>query len=150
MIIKKTMIYLFIISVLFSMCNKQEDNLKDDFLLLDGNNFILKIDRILNTSGQLPSHELQEDDFVPTNEDIQYDVTFSEDGQKITIAPGAVSGILINAGEDSRFYELNTGLFAGGGFLIWLKKSGFEAEYTIFGSGVPIISSFRGNLDLVE
>jgi hypothetical protein len=41
---------------------------------------------------------------------------------------------------------LTKNLFAGGRFVVWSSDGGFEAEYTVYGSGVPIISSERGPL----
>jgi hypothetical protein len=132
------------------MCEKRTD--KDDtveFSLLNGNNFILKVDRVSNTPNvQFPHDSLQEGDYIATNEEIKHDVIFSENGQIVTIEPGSVSGEKINNGEESKLYELVEGLFAGGRLVIWINHEDFEAEYTIYGSGVPIIRSERGKLEL--
>jgi len=148
---KKIIISLCIISVLFTMCKKQTD--KDstiEFSSLNGNNYILIVDRISNHPNvQFPRDNLQEDDYIPTNESIQYGVTFSENGQIVTIEPGSFRGEKINDGEESELYELVEGVFAGGRFAIWINNNNFEAELTIYGSGVPIIKSERGNLELL-
>jgi hypothetical protein len=147
----KLIVCLFIISVFFTMCKKQTN--KDDaigFSLLDGNHFILKVDRVSKMPNvQFPRDSLQDSDYVATSEDIQYDITFSIDGQIVTIEPGSVSGERINDGEESKLYKIVEGLFAGGRFVIWINNEDFEAEYTIYGSGIPIIRSERGNLELV-
>ena len=147
----KSIVFLFIISVFFTRCEKLTDN--DDnieFSLLNGNNYILKVDRVLNRPNvQFPRDCLQESDYIVTNEEISYDVIFSEDGQIVTIEPGSVSGEKIIDREESKQYELVKGLFAGGRFVVWKNHEDFEAEYTIYGSGVPIIRSERGKLELV-
>ena len=48
--------------------------------------------------------------------------------------------------EEYKKYDLDKGLFAGGRFFVWITEGQFEAEYTIYGSGVPIIRSERGYL----
>jgi len=98
---------------------------------------------------QFPRDNLQESDYITTNEEISYDLIFSEDGQIVTIEPGSVSGEIINDREEFKLYELVEGLFAGGRFVIWISHKDFEAEYTIYGSGIPIIRSERGKLELV-
>jgi hypothetical protein len=145
---KKGIIGFFAISVLFTMCNKQNE--KDDnigFSILFGQTHILNIEKVLNmTVVQFPGDDLQSSDYTPATEDIQYEIAFSENGQGITIEPGAVKGIRVNDGEETLRYELNEGVFAGGRFLIWVNDDDFEVEYTIYGSGVPIIKSERGTL----
>lgn len=148
---KITIINLCIISVLFTMCEKQTD--KDtivEFSLLNGNNYILKVDRVSNMPDvQFPNDSLQENDYIVTNENIQYDVTFSENGHIVTIEPGSFHGEKISDGEESKLYELVEGVYAKGRFVIWINNNNFEAENTLYGSGVPIIKSERGNLELV-
>jgi len=145
------MVYLLIVLVLSTKCEKLND--KDEtleFSLLDGNNFILKVDRVSNMPNiQFPRDSLQESDYIPTSEVISYDVIFSEDGQTVMIEPGSVTGEKISDGEESKLYELVEGLFAGGRFVVWKNHEDFEAEYTIYGSGIPIIRSERGKLELV-
>ena len=52
--------------------------------------------------------------------------------------------------DDIRQYELGEDLLAsprtGGRFRVWVEDDHFEAEYTIYGSGVPIVLSERGTL----
>ncbi len=137
-------VVLGIFLLFFTACEKQTD----EFSGLNGNIFILKIDRVLNTADvQLPSDELQEADYTLTSEYIQYNVTFSKDGQTVTIEPGSIRGEKINDDKGSKVYELVEGVFAGGRFVIWINNEDFEAEHTIYGSGVPIIKSERGNLE---
>jgi hypothetical protein len=130
------------------MCNeKEEDNTKIDFSMLKGSVFILKVDRVsLGPGVQFPNDSLKESDYTTTNEDIQYEVAFSEDGKTVVINPGPVSGVKTKDNVICKYFELSDGLFAGGRFLVWIDNNEFEAEFTVYGSGVPIIRSERGIL----
>jgi hypothetical protein len=137
-------LFMFLVS-----CNKANsaDDAVTGFSLLDGNDFVLAVDRMLETSSvQLLTDDLQENDYRETNEGAQYHVTLSEDGQIVTIEPGSMRGQRINDGDESKLYELTEGLFAGGRFVVWVQNDGFQAELTIYGSGIPIVKSERGNL----
>jgi hypothetical protein len=63
------------------------------------------------------------------------------------IEPGAIHGIKTTDAGNSLKYELNEGLFAGGRIIIWSENDDFKGEFTIYGSGVPIIKSLRGVLE---
>ena len=118
-----------------------------EFSLLDGNDFVLAVDRISEMPDvQFPMDDLQESDYEETNEGTQYNVTFSEDGQMVIIEPGSIRGQKTNDGYESKLYELDEGLFAGGRFVVWINNDSFEVELTIYGSGVPIVISERGHL----
>ena len=118
-----------------------------EFSLLDGNDFVLEVDRISESPNvQFPMDDLQESDYEETNEGTQYNVAFSEDGQMVTIEPGSIRGQKTNDGDESKLYELDEGVFAGGRFVVWINNDSFEAELTIYGSGVPIVISERGYL----
>jgi hypothetical protein len=144
--------FLCIVFVLCTMCKKQiktNDNI--DFSSLNGGNYILKVDRVSQAPDvQFPKDSLDETYYTTTIEDIQHEVTFSENGQMVSIKPGPVSGEKTKDGKVSKFYDLRDGLFAGGRFIIWIINDSFEAEYTIYGSGIPIIKSERGKLELME
>lgn len=131
-----------------SMCKKNNDEMPD-FSILNGNNFILRVDRVsLQPKVQFPRDSLRESDYIVSNSDIQYGISFSGSGQNVSITPGPVLGEKTKDGKESKYYELNDGLFAGGRFIVWKDKNEFEAEYTIYGSGFPIIKSERGRLEL--
>lgn len=149
---KKLIVSTCIISLLFTMCEKQTE--KDDTLMfssLNGNNYILKVNRIIVNMPdvQFPLDDLHESDYIMTTEHIQYDVTFSENGQMVTIEPGSLVGEIISEDEASRRYDLVEGVFAGGRFVVWKNNEKFDGELTIYGSGVPIVLSDRGSLELV-
>ena len=128
-------------------CKKEDKHVAINFSLLSGNSFILKIDRVSQSPDvQYPHDSLSESKFTATGEEIQYVVAFSDSAASVTITPGPVSGEKINNGLTSKKYNLTNGLIAGGRFVVWLTDSCFEAEYTKYGSGVPIIRSERGKL----
>ena len=57
-----------------------------------------------------------------------------------------MTGNIETNAEDLRRYEIEEGLFAGGRFIVWIADDHFEAELTVYGSGVPIVTSERGRL----
>jgi hypothetical protein len=145
---KKAVIGFCIISVLFTMCKEQKENDdSNEFSLLFGKTFVLHIDRVAQLPDiQFPSDNLKESDYTLTNEEIQFDIVFSENGQAITIEPGTIRGKKINDDDNCLRYELDEGVSAGGRFVLWINQNDIEVEYTIYGSGVPIIKSQRGIL----
>ena len=111
----------------------------------------MKADRVSKAPDvHFPADSLKESDYVPVSEDIQYNITFSADGQSVTIEPGSVSGEKTNDSPGSVFYNIVNGLFAGGRFVIWKNNDVFGAEYTIYGSGIPVIKSERGSMVLIH
>jgi hypothetical protein len=142
---------LVILAALFGGCEEQAH--KNDaaaFSLLSDHTFMLTVDRVAQGPDvQFPHDSLIESDYTPTTEEIRYEITFSENGQTVAIESienETVTGERSNDGETSKRYELDEGLFAGGRFIIWISNGHFEAEYTVYGSGVPIIRSERGKL----
>ena len=69
-----------------------------------------------------------------------------DDGGKIAIGTDPVEGSLASATAERIEYNLSEGTFAGGRFMVWEGGSGLQAELTIYGSGVTIVSSERGPL----
>ncbi len=135
--------------MLFVGCgdNSSTDKYVAEFSLLDGHCFILEVDRISEWPDvQFPMDDLQESDYEETIESTYYNITFSEDGQMVTIEPGSIRGQKINDGDESKLYKLDEGVVAGGRFVVWINNDSFEVELTIYGSGVPILKSERGYL----
>ena len=100
-----------------------------------------------NPSGPPTSSELSESDYQPLLGP-RYDVTFSNDAQQVELTPSAggdtVKGSRQTPPSDRAMFELT--LFAGGRFVVQAGASAFQAEYTVYGSGTPIVSSTRGEL----
>lgn len=137
--------------MLFTMCEKQDKDGSLVFSSLNGNSYILKVNRVIINMPdvQFPMDDLQESDYTITTKHIQYDVTFSENGQTVSIEPGSLLGEIANEDNESRRYDLVEGVFAGGRFVVWKNNEKFDGELTIYGSGVPIVLSDRGSLELV-
>lgn len=134
--------------LLFSMCENQNDN-AFDISKIKGNDYVFRIDRVLNkTDIQYPSEELEESDYKATIEEKKYAVTFSTDGEGVVIEPGSIKGALrgYDTSSEKIYYDLEEGVFAGGRFVVWDNNS-FQAELTIYGSGVAVINSERGVLE---
>lgn len=130
--------------LLFSCSN---DDYEANFVLLSGNDFILEVNRISDQPNvQFPSDQLEENDYEVVHHGSEYEVSFSKDLQTISIMQDSISGTIMEGTEEYKKYDLDKGLFAGGRFVVWITDSKFEAEYTVYGSGVPIIRSERGYL----
>jgi len=141
----------FNLLLLLVSCEVSDQSYKNvtEFSLLNGKEFTLKVDRISeNPDVQFPMDDLKESDYRVANEGVIYRVTLSEDGQKLIIEPGSIRGVKVMDGDKSKLYELEEGAFAGGRFIVWISNKKFEAELTIYGSGVPIVKSERGFLDI--
>jgi hypothetical protein len=131
--------------------SNQSDNNAAEFSLLDGNEFAMAVDRISEMPDvQFPMDDLQESNYLETHEGTVYNVNFSENGRTVIIEPGSIRGQRKIDGDKSKFYEMEEGVFAGGRFIVWISNDSFEAELTIYGSGVPIVKSERGNLGYIK
>ena len=108
------------------------------------------MDRVADVSGkQFPCDELTEADYSPIENGTVYMMRFNPD-HTVVIGPEGVSGALVEVGGDYIEFSLSDPLFAGGRLRIWLSADGtMQAEYTVYGSGVPFISSERGELIVV-
>ena len=124
-----------------------EDKIVSGFSSLNGNNFVMKVDRVTGSpSVQFPADGLKETDYIVYNGEKNYTISFSKDGQTVTIEPGAIGGRKANSSAQNVRYEFTDGVFAGGRFVVWIDDKKFESELTIYGSGLPIILSERGSL----
>jgi hypothetical protein len=94
---------------------------------------------------QYPSDILAETQYRPDSSGKFYSVRFSPDGQQVFIKNDSIVGMKDTENEQVKSYDLVNGTFAGGRFVVWPKAQPVEAELTIYGSGVPIIYSERGN-----
>ena len=74
---------------------------------------------------------------------------FSSDAQSLDLTPTAggdtVHGTRDTTRTDRAWFELV--LFAGGRFVVQASANELQAEYTAYGSGMPIVSSTRGLLE---
>lgn len=99
----------------------------------------------------LPSDELSEEDYLPFERGPRLTVTMSDGGSRVSIAGEmgeairSFAGTRKSATADRVIYDLDA--FAGGRFVVWRQDDGLQAELTLYGSGVPVIASYRGSLE---
>jgi hypothetical protein len=104
-------------------------------------------DRARSNVPQTPSGELRDEDFVAVAPRATYKVEFATDGTSVEVGERPMVGKL-SEGSPARFrYTLGDGTFAGGRFTVRADDGTYRAELTIYGSGLPITQSKRGDLD---
>ncbi len=97
---------------------------------------------------QFPSDPIDDHMYKAIAPGKAYAIRFSKDLKTVSIRPDSISGTLEEESHGLIRYDLNTGLFAGGRFVVWMTNQTIEAEFTVYGSGVPILKSERGVLSL--
>jgi hypothetical protein len=116
----------------------------------NGGSFVLVIDRRWRNEGSggpsFPHDELDEEDYEPIEDGPRHSVKVGADGASVEVGEGPMKGERQQADESRIAYDLTGGVFAGGRFVVWKAEGGLEAELTIYGSGVPIVSSERGHI----
>jgi hypothetical protein len=111
--------------------------------------WILKVDRRWNgTPGgvQFPTDPLDEADYLPVDDGATVRVVVSKGGDAVSVGDTPLKGARTTDADGTLRYDLGAGTFAGGRFVVWSGASSLQAELTIYGSGVPIVSSERGPL----
>lgn len=112
----------------------------------------LVVDRALSPDyvGAFPHDALTEDDYVPVDAKRGHIARFCCDGAQVTLETGC-GGQPEGLGQPAAgapgtiHYDLGDGTFAGGRFVFWLDDDGgYQAEFTLYGSGRPIVQSDRG------
>lgn len=94
--------------------------------------------------------DLDWDDYQPVAESWTYPVHINADAQELAIRDW--DGELIYRCDLVNFeglvwnYRIVEGAFAGGHFIMWPDNLEPRAELTLYGSGVPIAASYRGNI----
>jgi hypothetical protein len=97
---------------------------------------------------KLPSEQLSEKDYHAVAGAPAFAVTISDGGEKVSLKGTlgseqfAAEGKRFSVEDQSVTYDLDA--FAGGRFVIWFTYEGLRAEFTVYGSGVPMIASYRG------
>jgi len=114
--------------------------------LLNGTTRVLKVDRICkHPRVGYPHNELQEFHYTKDTQGISYAIKFSADGTAVTVVmEKPIEGTLVSDIDGKRIYSLKA--FTGGRLILEPAGTSHEAELTIYGSGVPIISSVRGKV----
>lgn len=146
----RTLIAVFCLLFLIAGCSgkKLTDEVASDFAFLNGKSFVLEVNRAVKAPiMKLPMEELPETDYIISITGKVYTVTFSANGETVTLEPGSIRGEKNKTGNDTQgYYSLTAGVFAGGRFVVRSVQEKLEGELTIYGSGIPIVLSERGSL----
>jgi len=96
------------------------------------------------------SEAVDESEYRPISKGSTYPILVSDhakrveiDGKKRTAVHPPMKGLRSSPMEPV-VYKLDEGTFSGGRFVVWSGTNGLQGELTIYGSGVPLISSERG------
>jgi hypothetical protein len=92
----------------------------------------------------LPSYQFAETDFEPVSPGRTYPVVPSDQGTRLSIGSSGLVGARSDTTANRIVFTLTQ--WAGGRFVIWSGDRSLQAEMTIYGSGVPIVTSERGRL----
>jgi hypothetical protein len=114
-----------------------------------GGERVFRVTEEWDHSGEVgfPMDPVPDEHYVPVSEERRLDLRFSEDGVVVEIGDGPLVGDLQTLDEDQATWELGDGTFAGGRFQVWIDAGALHAALTIYGSGVPIVSSERGLIE---
>ncbi len=103
---------------------------------------------------QFPADALDESAYKRVTDGATYRLEVADDGRQVSVSdvtanPGAYvafTGRRGKATESSVQYDFDSGgaIFAGARLVVWQATGGLQGEWTIFGSGVPIVKSERG------
>jgi hypothetical protein len=100
---------------------------------------------------QLPTDEIPEQDYLPVEEDLNFTIWFDYDLTQVKIGEQSeAAGELVSRNSNTLVYELVQSPYVGGRLVVRLIGSEqFEAEYILYGSGVPIIIAYKGPLVVI-
>jgi len=115
-----------------------------------GARYVMRVDRTFDRSAQpaLPSQGLAEETYRPIAPADRWEVTINGSNIVLTAMGKPTAEVERLEGKEiartpgEHRFDLEKGTFAGGSFIM----RGDDAELTIFGSGVPVVSSERGKL----
>jgi hypothetical protein len=120
----------------------------DDFHHRDGR-WTLRVNRTWDgtTPVSLPTDMLSEEDYDSAPQPTAHPVMVAHGTVTVTVGSNPMAGSPARTSTATRLmFDLTSGTFAGGRFLVWEGSKGLEAELTIYGSGRPIVQSERGDL----
>ncbi len=95
-----------------------------------------------------PTDPLREEDYHPgAPPGSKYSIVVSGEGRWVSIdGSPPIKGTRTDHSEQHVTYSLGEGLPAGGRLIVWREGSGYQAELTRYGSGVPVAKSERGTV----
>ena len=97
---------------------------------------------------KLPTDQLAEKDYHAVAGAPAFTVAISDGGEKVSLRGTlggeqfAAEGKRSSVGDQSVAYDLDA--FAGGRLVVRFTYEGLQAELTVYGSGLPMIASYRG------
>lgn len=102
---------------------------------------------------QFPMDEIPEQDYLPAEEELNFTIWFDYDLTQVKIGEQSeAGGELVSRNSERLVYELNhvQSPYVGGRLVVRLIGSEqFEAEYILYGSGIPIIIAYKGPLVVI-
>lgn len=114
-------------------------------ILITDHNYVLTITQVANHPPVLiPSNAIPDSCYQLVNDNISYMIRFSESFDSVFIDSLRV-GQKDKVDSGKIYYKLTAGRF-----IIWEYNSTLNAEFTQYGSGVPVIKSERGVLKSTE
>ncbi len=125
-----------------------DDNASGSPASITDGNWDFRVDRAWDGQSRgtgLPMDPLTEADYVPVSEGPEYSVVVSDSASHVSIGETPMEGQVAASVDDRVTYDLSDGTFAGGRFVVWEGDLGLQAELTIYGSGLPIVASERGD-----
>lgn len=114
--------------------------------------WVLRVDRELRPGGPamlLPDDPLSEASYQPSDDGPTHDVVVSMQAQRISVGDTPWLGKRAATDAERIRFDLAESTFAGGRFVVWEASGGLQGELTLYGSGVPIVQSERGELTRV-
>ena len=144
---KSVFSFFFVIFILsISSCkNDNSNNSKDDELCSGSYQFLITdtLQRPVNI--QFPHDTLLAEHYIPDNSGRSFCVRFSVAKDTVYLMNDSIIGVIDVTNDVTHTYSLEN-TFAGGRFVVWYNMTPMSAEYTVYGSGLPVILSERGNL----
>jgi len=111
--------------------------------------WVLEVDRRWSGQAadvQLPGDRLDDSDYEAVADGPRHSLLVSHGWSSVAIGDTPMLGELTPSRHGDLRYDLADGTFAGGRFVVWVGETGLQAELTLYGAGVPIVSSERGPL----
>ena len=106
--------------------------------------YVFYVEMVAHPHVQFPRDTIPDSSYKQADSLKTYAVRFSSDKDSVFINNGNLIGVKSSTSANKIQYDLK--VFAGGRFVLWYNTVPYQAELTIYGSGVPIIISERGPL----
>gem|GEM_PF-1689886 len=111
--------------------------------------WLLTVNRTLRDEARcadLPERRFSESDYHPCTMGVTYRLEAVDHGRRVVVAEPAMVAVLRETTMEELTYEFLEGAFAGGRLVVSRDRSRLQGEVTIYGSGVPVVGSDRGQL----